>query len=287
MSRVLEAALGRYRHTLPLYEGKVGLPGTAFHFNEIAPISRAFAPMVRAQRFDVSEMAMATALQAVAYRKPITVLPIAVAARFQEAALLCRADSTMRGPEDLKGRRIGVRAYTQTTVMWLRGILADDYGIEPSMLRWTSFEDAHVAEYADPAWVERAPAGANLLDLLRSGAIDAAIVGNDMPSDPAFRTLYADPAAAGARFRATHGFMPVNHLIVVKTALVEAEPDLPAALVRLFEQSRDAAPPGGPAAPPIGPDAVLPSWLLAARYCLAQGLLPHAVGASALWGARA
>ena len=283
MTRTLTAALGRYRHTAALRAGQVAAPSIAFDFAELAPISRAFAPMVREQRFDVSEMAIATALQALAYGKPITVLPIAVAARFQEGALLCRANSALSGPADLAGRRIGVRAYGQTTAMWLRGILADTHGLDPKSVRWTTFEEAHVAEYTDPPWADRAPPGANLLDMLREGALDAAIVGNDVPDDPLFRTLFPDPAAASARFHATHGFMPVNHLVVMRRSLAEEAPELPAELVRLFERSRDAADPAGPPAPPIGHAAVAPSWALAARYCRTQGLLPRDVSVEELW----
>ena len=94
-------------------------------------INRAFAPMVREQLFDVSEMAIATFLQAKAYGKPLVLLPVVLAARFQESALLCRADSDIRRPADLVGRRVGVRAYSQTTGVWLRGILADAYGVRP------------------------------------------------------------------------------------------------------------------------------------------------------------
>ena len=87
-------------------------------------INRAFAPMVRDGRFDVSEMAIATFLQARAYGKPLVLLPVTLAARFQQSALLCRAKSRIEGAEDLPGCRVGVRAYSQTTGMWLRGILA-------------------------------------------------------------------------------------------------------------------------------------------------------------------
>jgi 4,5-dihydroxyphthalate decarboxylase len=169
--------------------------------------------------------------------------------------------------------------------MWLRGILSDDYGIEPDMLHWTTFEGAHVAEYADPPWAGRAAADANLLDLMRNGALAAVIVGNDVPDDTQFRTLFPDPADAAQRFQATHGFMPVNHLIAVRRELADEEPALVADLVRLFEQSRDAAAAGGPAAPPIGHTAVAPSWRLAARYCRTQGLLPREVREDELWGA--
>ncbi len=121
----LSVAIGRYPHTAPLLDGAVRPDWLDLRFAAVAPISRAFAPMVREGRFDVSEMAIATFLMAKAAGRPLVLLPVALMARFQEGALLCRADGPIRGPEDLAGRRIGVRAYSQTTGMWLRGILAD------------------------------------------------------------------------------------------------------------------------------------------------------------------
>ena len=79
--------------------------------------------MARERRFDVSEMAIATVLQAIAYGVEIALLPVVMASRFQESALFVRADSPLSGPGELKGKRVGVRAYSQTTGLWLRGIL--------------------------------------------------------------------------------------------------------------------------------------------------------------------
>ena len=76
-------------------------------------------------------MAIATFLQAKAWGKPRVLLPVVMAARFQQSALLCRADGGIGGPADLAGRRIEVRAYSQTTGMWLRGILADEVRRSP------------------------------------------------------------------------------------------------------------------------------------------------------------
>jgi 4,5-dihydroxyphthalate decarboxylase len=129
-----QAAVGLYPHTHALRSGEVTSDRLRLVFADLPTVNRAFAPMVREARFDVSEMAIATFLQAKAYGKPLVLLPVAVAARFQESALLCRAGSDISGPVDLAGRRVGVRAYSQTTGMWLRGILADEYGIEPSSL---------------------------------------------------------------------------------------------------------------------------------------------------------
>jgi 4,5-dihydroxyphthalate decarboxylase len=270
---VLSAAIGRYPHTAALLDGEVRSPALGLRFADIAPISRAFAPMVREARFDVSEMAIATFLQARAWGYPLLLLPVVLAARFQEGALLCRADSAIRGPADLRGRRIGVRAYSQTTGMWLRGILAEAHGLAPEAMAWTTFEDAHVPEYRDPPWARRAPPGSDLLAMLRAGELDAAIVGNDLPDDPGLRTVFADPAAAGEAFRRLHGFVPVNHLVVVRAERAEHAPEL----LRLFALARGAA------ALPSGRAALRPALALAVRYMQAQGMLPRPLAEADIW----
>jgi 4,5-dihydroxyphthalate decarboxylase len=282
---VLRTALGAYPHTRALRDGRVASDRLRLDFADVSPVNRAFAPMVREGRYDVSELAIATALQAKAHGKPVVALPVTVAARFQEAALLCRADSDVRGPADLAGRRVGVRAYSQTTGMWLRGVLADEHGVPPDAMRWVTFEDAHVAEAADPAWAERAPPGKELLPMLRAGELDAVIVGNDVPDDPGLRTVFPDPAAAGAAFLRRHGFVPVNHVVVVRRELAEGRPELVAELLRLFRAAKAAGPPApdGPDPLPAGRAALRPAVGLASRYAHEQGLLPRRLDADEIW----
>ena len=282
---VLRAVLGPYKHTQALKSGAVCSSKLRLDFADVSPINRAFAPMVRELRFDVCEMAIATFLQAKAYGKPLVLLPVAMAARFQETALLRRADSEIAGPGDLAGRRIGVRAYSQTTGMWLRGILAESYALQPQQARWITYEDAHVAEYADPPWAERASPGKELLAMLRAGEIDAAIVGNDVPDDPRFRTVFPDPVAAGEAFRRRHGFTPVNHLVTMRRDLAEARPDIAAELVAMFKQAKAAA---GLAATqegalPTTRAALRPAVALALRYATDQGLLPRRLSEEEAW----
>lgn len=237
-------------------------------FADIKPISRAFAPMVREGAFDVSEMALGTALQALAYGKPLVLLPVVVASRFQEGALLCRADSTLAGPEALAGCRVGVRAYSQTTGLWLRGVLAELHGVASQDVRWITFEDAHVAEYADPPWAERAPAGADMLAMLRRGELDAMVVGNDVPDDPGIRTVFPDPAVSGVAFRAAYGFKPVNHIAVVRADLAARRPEWVQALVGLL-------PPGS-----ADLQRAIPVML---RFLAEQAMLPRSVTAGEVW----
>ena len=271
---VLSAAIGRTPRTEALFTGAIASPRLRLDFAPVPVISRAFAPMVREGRYDVGEMAIATFLMSKAAGKDLVLLPVVLAARFQEGALLRRAEGGIGGPADLAGRRVGVRAYSQTTGMWLRGILQDGFGLRPDAIRWVTFEDAHLAEYRDPPWVERAPAGADMLAMLKSGELDAAVFGNELPADPALRPAFPDPEAAGAAFRAAHGFVPVNHLLVARGDVAREKPEALAELLGVLRAAGAEVP---------GREALAPTIALAGRYSAEQGLLPRPLGLDEVW----
>ena len=263
----LSVAIGRYRHTEALFAHP------DLRIEPFPVISRAFAPMVREQRFDVSEMAIATFLMAREACSDLVLLPIVLAARFQNGALLCRADDAF-GPDAMAGKRIGVRAYSQTTGLWLRGILHEEYGLRPDQVRWITFEGAHVPSYRDPPWVERAAPGADMLAMLRAGDLDGAIFGNDLPQDADLTTVFPDPARAGEAFRGRHGIMPINHLVVIRSEIARR----PGVARILMDQFLAA---GNPFA--SGCKALEPAISLAVRYALAQGLLEGSLSPEQVW----
>jgi 4,5-dihydroxyphthalate decarboxylase len=284
--RGLRAAIGEYPHTAPLRSGRIASKMLRLDFADMPVISRAFAPMVRESRFDVCEMAIGTFLQAKAWGKPLVLLPVTLAARFQEAALLCRTESPLVTPADLAGKRVGVRAYSQTTGLWLRGILAEAHGVRPDAVRWITFEDAHVAEYRDPPWAQRAAPGQDMAAMLRSGEIDAAIFGNELPRDAALRPLFTNPAAAGEAFWRACGFVPVNHLVTVGRELASSAPALLAELMRMFAEAKAASPKllsGERDILPMGRRSLQPAIDLALRYAAEQGLLPRPLGPVEVW----
>jgi 4,5-dihydroxyphthalate decarboxylase len=213
-------------------------------------------------------------LQALAYGKPLLLLPVTVAARFQQRCLIARRQEPALTVDSLAGRRIGVRAYTQTTGVWLRGILQNDYGVAPDTVRWVTQEGAHVAEYKDPAWVESAPAGRSLVDLLRAGEIDAAILGNDLPDDPDFVPVIPDPEKAAQDWYAKHGVIPINHMIVVRKDVAQAHPD---EIEKLWRAIKEAEPPAKstPRMTAIGIEANRRGLETVLRYCEQQRLLPR------------
>ena len=270
----LTVAIGRTKRTEALFDGSVADPALPLDLPAIPVISRAFAPMVREGRYPVSEMAIATFLMAREAGAPIVLLPCVLAARFQEAALLCRADGPIRSPADLRGARIGVRAYSQTTGMWLRGTLDERFGIAAGEMRWITFEDAHVASYRDPPFAERAPQGATLEGMLKAGELDAAIFGADMPADAAFRPVFADAQAAGVAFEAAHGFVPVNHLLVARADVARDRAGDLARLLALLARAGASVTPRA---------ALAPALTLVAGFCAAQGLTSRRLTLDEIW----
>lgn len=265
----LPVAIGRTPGTAALFARPAG-----FALAEMPDITRAFAPMVREGAFGASELAIATFLMAKARDLPVVLLPAILSARHPEASLLARRDGPVRRPEDLRGRRLGVRAYSQTTALWLRGILAERHFLPAEALRWVTFEDAHVAGFQDPPWAERAAPGADMRAMLLEGALDAAIFGSGGAGSEALAPLLPDPAAAARDFLATHGFMPINHVLVARADVAATQPDaLSALLARLRE--------GG--IPVERRAALAPALSAAARFCHAQGLTPRALTLHEIW----
>jgi len=270
MTLVLRTALGQSPLVRALTDGSVASDRVAFDFVDVDPITRAFRRMTRAMEFDLCEMALTTHAQARAYCKPITALPVVLLHGLHHGALICRRGSPLRGPADLVGKRVGVRAWSQTTGVWLRGVLRDEYGVAPDAMTWVTEEDAHVQEFTDPPFVQRIAPDQDLRTMLLSGEIDAAVALAGLDAAQT-RTVIGDADAVAAAWSRATGVHPINHVVVVKDALLAEHRWLADELMRLFIASRE--PVAG--APAYGIEANRPAIDLLMRYAAEQGLIPH------------
>jgi 4,5-dihydroxyphthalate decarboxylase len=290
----LRTAIASYPHAVALKDGSVRSDRVRFDFEEMPQITRAFRRMVRTLDFDLCEIALTTLAQAHAYAKPIVGLPVVLMRGFHHGALVCRQDSPIGGPQDLIGKRIGVRAYSQTTGIWLRGILQSDYDVHPGSITWVTAEDAHVLEYHDPPNTIRLAPGADLTAMLMAGEVDAGIALTGL--DPAqVRTVIPDADRAAADWFRRTGAYPVNHVVCVKRALLDEHDWLEAELMDLFTAAKRAA--RGPSAEArwqsIVGDDYLPYGLAANRrgielcveFAAQQGLVPRAYRPEELFAA--
>jgi 4,5-dihydroxyphthalate decarboxylase len=235
---VLKTAIGTYGHTKGLKDGTVTAPGIEFEYVEVTPIIAAFRRMCRTLEFDVAEMAITTYLTAKAYNKPFTALPIFVVRQFHHSPIVYNVKSGVQSPKDLEGKKVGVRAYTVTTGVWARGILATEYGIDLSQVTWVLNDEEHVQEYHQqypPNVVYQA--GANLAEMVTKGELAAAI-GVGRVDSPDVKPLIPNARDAEAAWYQRTGIYPINHTVVVKDALLQADPTLAPRLFDAFQEAK-------------------------------------------------
>jgi 4,5-dihydroxyphthalate decarboxylase len=156
-----------------------------------------------------------------------------------------------------------------TTGAWIRHILAEDHRVDVSKIRWTTFEEAHVAEFVDPPSVQRAPPGKEIRSMLVAGELDAAILGDAKP-DPNLLPVFANPEEAGKEWGRKHGAIQLNHLVTVKNTVSRAVSD---EIYALLVKSKEAA--GNPPMLPHGLEANRRNLELAIDCAHKQKLIPR------------
>ena len=277
----LDTLFGDYPRTRALREGRIASDIVELQVDQsITDAPKGFKPLVRECRFDVAEVAIATYLQAKAAGKPYALLPFVMNGNFHHGSLAVRVDAGIETPKDLEGKRVGLRSWTQTTPTWVRGFLMNDYGVDLAKVRWVTFEDAHIQDFFDPPFAERAETGKKLADMLLDGEIDGAMMGQNMPDDPRVRRLLPDPDGAAREWSAQHdGAIPINHMVCVRQELVDERPDAVREIFRMLLASRDASEPPMTDAmrtkQPIGLENFRAALELANTYACQQGLIPR------------
>ncbi|MGE3247089.1 MAG: phosphate ABC transporter substrate-binding protein [Beijerinckiaceae bacterium] len=261
-----------------LKDGEVSSEIAKLDFCGPKTANQGFKPMVREGKFDAGELAIVTYMQALDYGKPLVLLPAVMVGRFQHQFFVCRKEKSPMDPKSLEGKMVAVRSYTQTTGVWVRGILQDEYGVDLSKLNWLCWDDAHLAEYSDPEeLVTRAdPDGPNLNEIALSGKADAVIPAADLLANPDMRTVIENPDETGRKWGEKYGCGHVNHFFAVHSALPKERPDVVKEIFRMLKESKQRA--GLPKAGeidqlPFGFEECRKSIDLVARYAYEQKIV--------------
>lgn len=249
----LKIAIATYGHTAALKNRSVGINGVEPDFIEVKPIIAAFRRMVRDVEFDLCEMAPATYMIAREAGAPFKALPVFIFRRFHHAGLVYREDAGIRQPKDLEGARVGVRAYSVTTGIWTRGILANDYGVDLSKVTWVVDDEEHVKSLRLPPNVVHAPEGRSLADLMEAGELQAAFTDNagigraGAPKEgwqttagkraSTYHELFEDAPRLEREWFEKTGIYPIHGLIVVKDQVLAEHPWVAKSLFDAFAES--------------------------------------------------
>ena len=240
MTKRLKTALMRRGHTEPLMDGRVKPRRFELDFEDVPDVPamiRAFRRMVRNLDFDVSEMAMTTYLCARAHGKPFTAIPVFPMRAFHHGAIVHNTNAGIRIPKDLEGKTVGVnRGYTVTTGLWARAILQHEHGVNLSKVTWLLSGDEHVTEYRPPSNVVPMEPGKTIEEMLTRGEVPAAI--NVKVDSPDVKPLIPHAREAGLAALRQRGLYPINHTVVVRNDVLEANPDLAPDIFRAFAEAK-------------------------------------------------
>ena len=253
MALKLNFACGSYDRMEPLKDGSVTPRGIDLEFLAIESPREIFDRMVGSRAFDVSEMSSSEFISMTgADECPFVAIPIFPSKAFRHGFICINRNSGIRTAKDLEGKRVGVPLYTQTAAVWVRGHLAEGYGVDLETIEW--FQGAvekigahgtpHALPLLKPANIARNDTGRSLSDMLADGEIDA-LLGSRLPeslfeSDDVVR-LFPDYRAVERAFYVKTGIHPIMHLVAIRKELYEAEPWIAPALYAAMEESKDRA----------------------------------------------
>jgi 4,5-dihydroxyphthalate decarboxylase len=208
--------------------------------------------MIRDLEFDICELAPVSYVMAREAGVPVTAIPVFINRKFHHADIQCGPHSGVTAPKDLEGGRVGVRAYTVSTGVWGRGVLAEDYGVDLGSITWVVDDDDHV-EGRVPPNVERVTDDRSLGELLVTDELTASFTGNagtgragkptaGWEAAPAEEgdtyPLFPEPDVIERDWFLRTGIYPLHSVIVVRDELIAADPDLPSKLYAAFAESK-------------------------------------------------
>jgi 4,5-dihydroxyphthalate decarboxylase len=279
----LRTNLADYPATKALRDGRISSAIVDLVFCGPKTAYDGFKPMLRDNAFDAGEIAIATFLQAKAHGKPYVLIPAPTAGRLPHGAIVYnRAMGELR-PRDIEGARVGVRSYAQTTGVYVRGVLQHDYDVDLNKVTWVTVEDAHVAEYKDPANCERLPQGTSLAQMLLEGKIDAAILGNEVADGAHIARLIPDWEDAASRWQAREGLIPINHMMAIRADIARERPDVVREIYRMLVEGRQYAPEAAAKLPAFGLEANRKALEMAIDWAREQGIIDRPMTVDSLF----
>ncbi|MEU7141566.1 PhnD/SsuA/transferrin family substrate-binding protein [Nocardia sp. NPDC046473] len=248
----LELGVYRYEHTEPLFDGRVTIDGVDAHLNTSPLISDVFQRMAKGE-LDIAEYGLTYFLRSFDLDdSPFLALPIFPNRNFRHSALFVNADSGIERPEDLAGKTVGEFAlYGSDPGVWVKGILADEYGVTPDQIDWVIGGTDHPIPSFD--WIPQpVPDGVRvrhtegdqtLAAMLEAGEIDA-LLSVDVPrslldgSTKKIRRLFVDYEAAERDYYRRTGIFPMMHVVAIRRELAEM-PGLADSVCQAFRQAKD------------------------------------------------
>jgi 4,5-dihydroxyphthalate decarboxylase len=246
-----------YDRVRGIMDGKTGIPGrkVSFHYENIYALNAsAFGPK---KTYEVTEMGFIPYVNQYINNdfRDYTLIPVFISRTFRHRNVFVRADSDIKKPEDLKGKRVGTPGYGMAANTWIRGFLLDQHGVKADDMQWietTKSSDGGALNKGfnqyylpDDFPLVNGPPGVDESELLLSGACDALITAITPKSfsdgDPRIKTLFPDTRAAEQDYFRKTGLFPIMHVVAVRRDAIDADPTLPKAVFDMYSGAKQIA----------------------------------------------
>lgn len=245
----LSLACWNYDRTEALANGSVRPDGIDLNFQTLE-VEETFFRMLRHREFDAAEMSMSSYCVTLARdNPPFVAIPVFPSRLFRHSCIFVSAKSGIEKPEDLVGKRIGVPEYQMTAPVWIRGILQDEYGVDPtSVTYYTGGEEQPGREeklkldLPDKFRLEPIGPEQTLSRMLADGEIDAlhtARTPSTFYSEPdAVRRLFPDFVPVEKDYYARTGIFPIMHVVAIRREVYESNRWIAQSLFKAFSEAQ-------------------------------------------------
>ncbi len=238
-----------------IFKGKVPIEGCEIEFQKLGIGDANTAAFSGAGTYDITEIGLHPFMLAYANNdfRDYTLIPVFPIRAFRHKSIFIHTDSGINTPEDLKGKRIGTPGYSSSSLTWIRGVLKDEYGVDPEDITWVLSNEDSSAEAVGKISAEEqvVPEGINAVygtagkdesELLLSGEVDALFHAAEPKSyiegNPKVKRLFDDARSTERAYYSETGIFPIMHVIAIKTELVEENPWLAKAVFEAYSKSK-------------------------------------------------
>ena len=240
---------GLYDRTRAVQDGRASHAGVNLRYLNLTP-AEAVRRSLKTFELHAAEVSLGALAVAVSEgRTRHRALPVFLARAFRHGAIFVRDDGTVMEPSNLSGGRVGLPDLRLTTAIWVRGMLADQYGLDLNAVTWVvGGTDVVAPEQPNPLIggnfrVESAPAGQTLWEMLAAGELNAVIAARTPTAirskDVRFKRLFTNfREEEEAFYRKTRCFPPLHVLAYDTETVSDAQVR---GIYDVFSQARDIA----------------------------------------------
>ncbi len=240
-----------YDRVAALTDGTVEIAGCESTFERSNIYALNGTAMGGDQRFDIQEIGLHPYMLAFANDafRDYTLIPVFPLRTFRHKSMFVRVGSGIERPADLRGKTIATPGYSQSSLVWIRGVLQHEYGIAPADMRWVISASSDKGKATrnesvlpEGVTISPGPPGVNESELLARGEVDAAFVATEpkgyTDGSGTVERLFRDYRSVERAYFAKTGIFPIMHAVAIRKDVVERDPGLPVAAFKAYSAAK-------------------------------------------------